>query len=830
MPKSRLHAVVLSALVLVAVLLSALGCTGALSAIGAAVGGGVAESLAPDPKGPVSGTVLDAAGKPAANITVTAYLNNANPLVGGSGGALIGNSGAGLIGNSGSGLIGNTGAGYRIQADTKVKTDAQGRFVLTPPQAGIYNLEAVENDNSKAWKAAVSFAGGDAKAAVGTLGLAPTGSISGKVRSPIATVTDFSDTSVYIPGSGYIAKTRKDGTYTIPNVPAGTFELVAFNDELGDGALPDTDNPGAIRVVSGETTSAAALTLKTMPPEITELRRVASVEITDNGAPGAEIEIQGKFFGFARGVRFEVRFAAETGVSPVRESDTKIRVKVPGAALSGNVQVFVGNLQSNAKPFRVMKSLATTRSAVTLAAGTEADLGADVVVKDTRDEPIVEFIDNGVTKFRRPNVAWQADSTKALVSERGVLKAVSEGKVTVTARAGDLPGFNVSVTILPAGSATPTPAPTSMPDPNAAASPTASPAGGATPTPSPTASPAGGATPTPAPTPTPQATPTPGYVETLAGGGAGGNSDGFGTAARFSDPMNLCLDADGNLVVAEAGSNKIRTVTKAGMAGTLAGTGSSGKDNGPAGDATFYKPQSVAFSQGAVYVADTTYSLVRRIKDGLVSTFAGGSQGYADGPGAEAKFNWLAGIAADGNGNLFVADTQSGYIRKIDSSGYVTTIAGAGSSGFSNGTGSAAKFKFPQALAVGPDGSLYVADTGNNAIRKVTQAGVVTTYAGTGQSSLNDGPGDTAAFYEPYGIAVDASGNVFVADRSNHRIRKITPSRDVSTYAGTTSGKQNGPKDLAKFNMPTGVAVASDGTVYVSEQGNDLIRVIRPQP
>ncbi|MBM3271344.1 MAG: SUMF1/EgtB/PvdO family nonheme iron enzyme, partial [Candidatus Sericytochromatia bacterium] len=486
----------------------------------------------PAPQGPVFGTVVDAQGKRAGNVTVTAFLasstplNNASPLLGNAGSGLVGNGGSGLAGNSGGSLT-NPGASLtspegagtglrflaersisatarRLAAGIEVKTDAAGRFALTPSQAGVYNVEAVESAKSKAWKAAVTYSGPGSPAEVGKLGLAPTGQISGKVKSTIPTVTDFSNTSVYIPGSGYIAITRSDGTYTIPDVPAGSFDLAAFNNELGDGKLPDQDNPGLVRVVSGETTSAAPLLLKTTPPEITSITRAESLEITDNGAPGTAIDIHGRFFGFNRGVRFEVRFAAETGLQPDRLAEDLIRVKVPGAALNGNLQVFVGGLQStNVKAFRVMKTLTTKKQSLSLAAGAEHDFGADVAATDTKGDPIVEIVENAVTKLARPNITWLVDSNKGFVSERGVFKALAAGTVVVSGRAGDLPGFTIPVTILPAGTTEPTPGPSASPGP------TASPGSSGTPSPAPTASGGSGGTSSPSPTPTPVPSPTP---------------------------------------------------------------------------------------------------------------------------------------------------------------------------------------------------------------------------------------------------------------------------------------------------------------------------------
>ncbi|MCH1463187.1 MAG: hypothetical protein L7U46_04820, partial [Candidatus Nanopelagicales bacterium] len=217
---------------------------------------------------------------------------------------------------------------------------------------------------------------------------------------------------------------------------------------------------------------------------------------------------------------------------------------------------------------------------------------------------------------------------------------------------------------------------------------------------------------------------------------------------------------------------------------------------------------------------------------GTVTTFAGGAQGSADGTGADARFNSPPGVAVDGGGNVYVADYNNHTIRKITPAGVVTTLAGtAGSSGSADGTGADARFYYPWGVAVDGDGNVYVADENNHAIRKITPAGVVTTLAGTAESSgSTDGTGADARFNRPHGVAVDGDGNVYVADGVNHTIRKITPAGVVTTLAG--AARQNGFSDgrgpLARFNYPQGVAVDGDGNVYVADYNNHAIRKVTP--
>ncbi len=215
--------------------------------------------------------------------------------------------------------------------------------------------------------------------------------------------------------------------------------------------------------------------------------------------------------------------------------------------------------------------------------------------------------------------------------------------------------------------------------------------------------------------------------------------------------------------------------------------------------------------------------------EGVVSTLAGdGRHGFADGQTGLAKFNSPMGIAADTSGNIYVADFGNNRIRKITPAGAVSTLAGDGVRGFADGTDSSAHFYSPFGIAVDGQGNVYVADRDNNRIRKITSAGVVSTLAGDGVQGFADGAGSSACFNSPLGIAVDGQGNVYVADFGNNRIRKITSAGVVSTLAGDgTAGSTDGPGSSAKFYNPTGVAVDGQGNIYVADYAHGIRKIIQ---
>ncbi len=266
---------------------------------------------------------------------------------------------------------------------------------------------------------------------------------------------------------------------------------------------------------------------------------------------------------------------------------------------------------------------------------------------------------------------------------------------------------------------------------------------------------------------------------------------------------------------------------------TWAGNGTSGFLDGTTTGARFFEPNAVAVdASGNVYVSDSRNHRIRKINNsGAVTTFAGsGTQGLLDGTGTAAQFNNPAGIVVDVSGNVYVSDLGNHSIRKITPAGVVTTLAGSGASGFADGTGTAAQFNGPSGLAIDGSGNIVVADYNNHRIRIVTVAGVVSTLAGDGNADVSNGAMATARFNKPADVAVDASGNLYVADNSNHMIRKIDISTSmVSTIAGAGFvGYEDGSGAAAKFSGPAALDIDVSGYIWVADINNDAVRRIDP--
>ncbi|WPU94962.1 hypothetical protein SNE25_05430 [Mucilaginibacter sabulilitoris] len=259
-----------------------------------------------------------------------------------------------------------------------------------------------------------------------------------------------------------------------------------------------------------------------------------------------------------------------------------------------------------------------------------------------------------------------------------------------------------------------------------------------------------------------------------------------------------------------------------GMVSTLAGSASTGFIDGTGTGASFNSPQGLTLdASGNLYVADSFNSAIRKITPaGVVTTLTGtGSIGYLDGPIASAKFYAPQSIVADATGNLYIADLGNNMIRKISAAGVVSTLAGSGDAGYTNGTGANATFNSPCGLAIDAQGNIYVADRGNNLIRKVTAAGAVTTVAGSTTAGYTDNATATSAqFNRPSGVALDAQGNIYISDLLNNAIRKITTAGVVTTVVG-------GPKQTALVGNPAAVTIDAKGNLFISDQSGRVLEI-----
>jgi serine/threonine protein kinase/sugar lactone lactonase YvrE len=335
-------------------------------------------------------------------------------------------------------------------------------------------------------------------------------------------------------------------------------------------------------------------------------------------------------------------------------------------------------------------------------------------------------------------------------------------------------------------------------------------------------------TPAPQPSPAPEPAPAPSpSVVTFAGQpGIKGYADGPSTRAEFALPNNLAMDRAGNVYVADTDNDAIRVINPDGVVSTL--TGLAKNRNAPKvknHNTRFWAPFGVAVdAAGNVYVADTANNVIRKISSaGILTTLAGqpGLAGNADGAASVARFRNPWSVAVDASGNVFVADMSNDTIRKIGTNGEVHTFAGqAGMAGHADGFGSGARFNNPFAVAVDTNGNIYVSDSANDTIRKITPDHVVTTLAGQPGTAGNvDGNGTDALFWNPQGLALDGAGNIYVADTGNNEIRKITPMGVVSTLSlpPDSSGKP------IKLHSPGGVAVDDAGNIYIADTDNHSI-------
>ena len=331
-------------------------------------------------------------------------------------------------------------------------------------------------------------------------------------------------------------------------------------------------------------------------------------------------------------------------------------------------------------------------------------------------------------------------------------------------------------------------------------------------------------------------------ITTIAGNGiaSGSGDDGPATEATLNTPAALAVDPMGNVYIADAFNHRIRQIAPDGAITTIAGTGEAGDtgDGGVAVDARLRSPLGIAIDgEGSIYIADTYNHRIRKVTpDGVISTIAGtGESGFGGdgGPATQAALAYPTSVAVAADGAIYIADTRNHRVRKLAADGTLTTVAGTGAPGFSGDGGPAtiARLNSPRGVAVSLDGKLYIVDRENRRIRMVAADGLITTIAGTGSSGFNGDRGDAtlATLRAPYGVAVDSRGNLFIADTFNHRVRKVSPDGNLDTVAGSDRFGFSGDGWAAGFatlHYPLGVAVDIAGNLYIADSINHRIRKV----
>ena len=334
-------------------------------------------------------------------------------------------------------------------------------------------------------------------------------------------------------------------------------------------------------------------------------------------------------------------------------------------------------------------------------------------------------------------------------------------------------------------------------------------------------------------------------ISTIAGNGTIGSygNPAPALAAQFDGPQCMVADEAGDVYISDWFNNIVREVTPDGNIQTIAGTGIRGYagDGGPAVDAELSFPLGLAFdSSGNLYIADSSNDVIREVTtDGNITTVAGNNtRGYSGdgGPATSAQLWSPYAVVVDSSGNLYISDSNNHAIREVLTNGNIATLGGNGYPGYSGDGGyvGGAQFNYPKGLAIDAAGNVYVADFGNSVIRKiVVNSNVVTTIAGTGAAGFlgDGGPAISAELDYPESVAVDAAGNLYIADTLNQRIREVTTDGNIESIAGSGIAGyvgDGGPALNAQFFYPKGVAVSSSGSIYVADWDNNVIRLLTP--
>ncbi|MEU5667420.1 RICIN domain-containing protein [Streptomyces longwoodensis] len=331
-------------------------------------------------------------------------------------------------------------------------------------------------------------------------------------------------------------------------------------------------------------------------------------------------------------------------------------------------------------------------------------------------------------------------------------------------------------------------------------------------------------------------------IKTVAGTGVAGSTgdNDSARAAQLNRPYGVAVDSTGTVYVCEFSGHRVRRITTDGKITNVAGTGRAGfsGDNGPAASAQLNSPREVAVdSAGAVYIADAGNHRVRKITpDGTISTVAGtGAAGFGGdgGPATAARLNGPFGVAVDSTDTLYLSDYYNHRVRKVTPDGTISTVVGNGTGAYKGdgGPAAAAQLNGPHAVMTDGSGNLFIADYSNQRVRKVSADGTVSTVAGTGAAGFSGdgGPATSAKLSGPTGLAMDSSGDLFVADYGNHRVRKVSADGTISTVAGTGAAGFSGDGGLpasTQLNNPIALTVDCVDTLYIADFANNRVRKI----
>lgn len=331
-------------------------------------------------------------------------------------------------------------------------------------------------------------------------------------------------------------------------------------------------------------------------------------------------------------------------------------------------------------------------------------------------------------------------------------------------------------------------------------------------------------------------------ITTIAGDSAAGYSGNGGPAihAELKYPTDVVVDDSGNIFIADQDNYVVRKINTAGIIITVAGSDTFGfsGDGAPATNARMKEIEAIAIDKkGNLYIADVLNFRIRKVNTaGIISTLAGSdSAGYTGDGGAAtaARLNTPEGLATDKEGNVYISDVIKNVVRKVDTAGIISTFAGSNSAGYTGdgGDATAATLSAPTGLITDDTGNVYISDAGNSVIRKVNFAGIINTVAGNGTAGFagDGGAATSAEFANPHGLAIDRSGNLYIADLLNYCIRKVTTAGIITTVAGNNTGGYSGdggPATNAELFNPAGVAVDSIGNFYIADEDNYRIRKV----